>query len=413
MEQKNVFAGNPLIPGKRSKIDSGALEFLLLKDEAVRAKGGARVLPVFDGRPLVVSSRSPQGVVVWSLCWQSLDRFGSKFHSSLSLGSLSEEAVTVAEEELVKKKYDKLVYLGEKDDVPFFAIDFSGVSTADSGRDARAVTQKLAQDIASVFTPANASEKCAFIDLRTLMVAADVGSKPAKEEVAIAGHARALLEWHKQAQFCSRCGTKACPLEAGQRRECSNPVCKNKSYPRIDSVVIMLVIDKERDRVILGRQSRFVPRMWSCLAGFIEPGESLEEAVRRETREEVGIDVGQVIYHSSQPWPVGPSSMSCQLMVGFFAYATSFDIKVDGEELQDAQWFTRDSVRKALTYTDYKRAEEAASLKIYNICSREKAASDAYAEQSSPMYVPGPYAIAHSLIAAWANAAPDSLLSKV
>ncbi|KAL3701477.1 hypothetical protein R1sor_019499 [Riccia sorocarpa] len=412
MEQKNVFADNPLIPGKRSKIDSVALEFLLLKDEAVRAKGGARVLPVFDGRPLVVSSRSPQGSVTWSLCWQSLDRFGSEFHISLSLSSLSEEPVTVAEDELVKRKYDKLVYLGEKDDIPFFAIDVTGVGR-DSGQDARAAAQKLAREIAAVFAAANPTEKCGFIDLRTIMVAADFGSKPAKEEVAIAGHARALLEWHKQAQFCSRCGTKTFALEAGQRRECGNPVCKNKLYPRIDSVVIMLVIDKERDRVILGRQSRFVPRMWSCLAGFIEPGESLEEAVRRETREEVGVDVGQIIYHSSQPWPVGPASMACQLMVGFFAYATSFDIKVDGEELQDAQWFSRDAVRKALTYTDYKNAQEAASLKIYQMCSGEKAASEGYPEQSSPVYVPGPYAIAHSLIAAWVNGAPDSLLSKV
>ncbi|BBM96755.1 NAD+ diphosphatase [Marchantia polymorpha subsp. ruderalis] len=412
MELVNMFAGNPLIPGKRSVVDPRELEALLL------GHAGARALPVLDGRPLVAASRSAQGVVNWSLCWQNLEQFGSRF--PFGLGSLSGDSAEadLAEGELVRRKYDRVVYLGDQDGVPCFAIDVSKLlvgahgdaSTTAQGLDARASAQKLAQELAAVFSADNPGEKSAFIDLRTLMLAADWRNKQATEQVAIGGHARALLEWHKQAQFCGRCGTKTVATEAGQRRQCSNQSCKNKLYPRTDPVVIMLVIDKERDCVILARQSRFLPRMWSCLAGFIEAGESLEEAVRRETQEEVGINIDRIVYHSSQPWPVGPSSKSCELMVGFFAYATSFDIKVDGVELQDAQWFNRESVLKALTYTDYRNAQEASSLKVYQYCSGEKT-TDSFSE--APMYVPGPYAIAHNLIATWANVAPDSLLSKV
>ncbi|XP_048422920.1 nudix hydrolase 19, chloroplastic-like [Pyrus x bretschneideri] len=144
-----------------------------------------------------------------------------------------------------------------------------------------------------------------------------------------------LLEWHSISQFCGHCGEKTVPKEAWRRKQCSSGLCRKRVYPRVDPVVIMLVIDRENDRALLSRQSRFVPRMWSCLAGFIEPGESLEEAVRRETWEETGIEVGEVVYHSSQPWPVGPNSMPGQLMVGFFAYAKSLEINVDGEELDD------------------------------------------------------------------------------
>jgi len=173
-------------------------------------------------------------------------------------------------------------------------------------------------------------------------------------------------------------------------------------------VVIMLVIDKENDRALLSRQSRFVPRMWSCLAGFIEPGESLEEAVRRETWEETGIEVGQVIYHSSQPWPVGPNTMPCQLMVGFFAYAKSLEIHVDKQELEDAQWHSREDIKKALTFAEYEKAHRTNALKVNQMCKgAEKGQSIAEdfkvgGGEPVPMFVPGPFAIAHHLISAWA-----------
>ncbi|TQD97154.1 hypothetical protein C1H46_017243 [Malus baccata] len=173
-------------------------------------------------------------------------------------------------------------------------------------------------------------------------------------------------------------------------------------------VVIMLVIDRENDRALLSRQFRFVPRMWSCLAGFIEPGESLEEAVRRETWEETGIEVGEVVYHSSQPWPVGPSSMPCQLMVGFFAYAKSLEINVDKEELEDAQWHSREDVKRALTFAEYKKAQRTAATRVEQMCKgveKEQSLSADFNVESgelASMFIPGPFAIAHHLISSWA-----------
>ncbi|KAK7328379.1 hypothetical protein VNO77_22484 [Canavalia gladiata] len=234
--------------------------------------------------------------------------------------------------------------------------------------------------------------------------------------------ARALLEWHNISRFCGHCGEKTVPMEAGRRKQCLNESCKNRIYPRVDPVVIMLVIDQENDRALLSKQSRFVPRMWSCLAGFIEPGESLEEAVRRETWEETGIEVGEVVYHSSQPWPVGPNSMPCQLMVGFFAYAKSLEINVDKEELEDAQWHSREDVRKALTFAEYKKAQKTAAAKIEQMCKgvekTHSLAADFNVESGelAPMFVPGPFAIAHHLISSWAfpdqNVLDDECRSK-
>ncbi|CAH8304437.1 unnamed protein product [Eruca vesicaria subsp. sativa] len=152
------------------------------------------------------------------------------------------------------------------------------------------------------------SKKLCFVEVRTLMVTADWEDQQAMDELAIAGDMRALLEWHKVSHFYGACGGLTVPKEAGRRKQCSNEACGKRVYPRVDPVVIMLVIDRENDRALLSRQARFVPRMWSCLAGFIEPGESLEEAVRRETWEETGIEVREIVYHSSQPWPAESSA---------------------------------------------------------------------------------------------------------
>lgn len=248
-----------------------------------------------------------------------------------------------------------------------------------------------------------------FADLRTLMVATDLGDARAMRDLAIAGHARALLEWHFTSRFCGHCGSKTSPINAGRRKQCTNESCKKRVYPRVDPVVIMLVIDKENDRCLLSRQSRFVPRMWSCLAGFIEPGESLEEAVRRETWEEAGIEVGEVVYHSSQPWPVGPTNMPCQLMVGFFAFAKTLEIKVDKVELEEAQWHGREDVMKALTFAEYDKAQRTAAFKVNQMCKGveqgQNLSSDFNVESGelAPMFVPGPFAIAHHLISSWVH----------
>ncbi|KAG4390618.1 hypothetical protein AAZX31_05G008100 [Glycine max] len=152
-----------------------------------------------------------------------------------------------------------------------------------------------------------------------------------------------------------------------------------------------------------------IARLYTCLSGFTEPGESLEEAVRRETWEETGIEVGEVVYHSSQPWPVAPNSIPCQLMVGFFAYAKSLEITVDKTELEDAQWYSREDVRKALTFAKYKQAQRTAAEKVEQMCKglekNQSLASDLNVEsadeQHAPIVFPGPFAIAHHLISSW------------
>jgi NAD+ diphosphatase len=152
--------------------------------------------------------------------------------------------------------------------------------------------------------------------------------------------AKAMLHWHARHRFCANCGAPSGVAESGWRRDC--PACKTTHFPRTDPVVIMLAIDGER--CLLGRQSRFVAGMWSCLAGFVEPGETIEEAVRRETREEAGIRCGRVRYFATQPWPFPMS-----LMTGCHAEALSTEITVDRSELEDARWFDREEVALMLS----------------------------------------------------------------
>jgi len=160
-------------------------------------------------------------------------------------------------------------------------------------------------------------------DLRTIAT----GGLLPPEHLPPLAEAKAVLGWHARNRFCANCGTPSHPVDAGWRRDC--PACGTQHFPRTDPVVIMLAIDGER--CLLGRSPRFAPRMWSCLAGFVEPGETVEEAVRRETREEAGIVCGRVAYFASQPWPF-PTS----LMIGCHAAAVSTEITVDRTELEDA-----------------------------------------------------------------------------
>lgn len=154
-------------------------------------------------------------------------------------------------------------------------------------------------------------------------------------DIAMMGHGFSLLKWHENHRFCSRCGTQSAMTQGGYRRQC--PSCGATHFPRLDPVTIMLVTDGER--ILLGRQPQFLPGMYSCLAGFVEPGESLEEAVRREVLEEAGVTIGTVRYLSSQPWP-----FPYTLMVGCIAEALTTDIDMDVTELEDCRWFTRDEL---------------------------------------------------------------------
>jgi NAD+ diphosphatase len=168
-------------------------------------------------------------------------------------------------------------------------------------------------------------------DLRSIAVQ---GLVP-HEHLPPLAEAKALLAWHARHRFCPNCGTPSRSMQAGWRRDC--PECRAEHFPRTDPVVIMLTIDG--GRCLLGRSHRFVQNFWSCLAGFVEPGESIEDAVRRETVEEVGIACGRIAYFASQPWPFPMS-----LMIGCHAEALSAEITIDPVELLEARWFERDEV---------------------------------------------------------------------
>jgi NAD+ diphosphatase len=197
------------------------------------------------------------------------------------------------------------------------------------------------------------------IDLRSIAIQGLV----TPEHVAALAEAKAVLMWHARHRFCSNCGAPTNVVDAGWRRDC--PSCKVLHFPRTDPVVIMLAIDG--NNCLLGRQRRFGAGMWSCLAGFVEPGETIEEAVRRETLEEAGIPCGTVTYFASQPWPFPMS-----LMIGCHAQALANNIKVDLSELEDARWFPR---------------EEAAAMLAR--------------QHPEGLSTPPPFAIAYHIIRAW------------
>jgi NAD+ diphosphatase len=198
------------------------------------------------------------------------------------------------------------------------------------------------------------------LDLRSIAVQ---GLVP-EAELGLLAQAKALFNWHRTHGFCARCGAATYPAPSRLRRDC--PACAAQHFPRTDPVVIMLVT--RGDNCLLGRQARFVPGMYSCLAGFVSQGETIEDAVRREVVEEAGIRVERVRYLTSQPWPF-PSS----LMIGCLAKATSTEITIDATELEDAKWFTKAEARAALA-------------------------------GNGPFLVSPPFAISHTLLETWASA---------
>ena len=170
------------------------------------------------------------------------------------------------------------------------------------------------------------------VAVENLRAVAASGAVPARELSTIA-MAKSLVSWHQRHGFCANCGARTAMADGGWKRVC--PTCKTEHFPRTDPVVIMLVTSG--DKCLMGRQSQFPPTMWSCLAGFVEAAETIEQAVQREILEESGIHCTDVRYYMTQPWPY-PSS----LMIGCTARATTTDIVVDRNELEDARWFTRD-----------------------------------------------------------------------
>jgi len=192
----------------------------------------------------------------------------------------------------------------------------------------------------------------------------------ASGEAAILAEARSLLDWHARHRFCAQCGSPTRIASAGWKRRC--PECRASHFPRTDPVVIMLAVHGER--ALLGRNRRRPGARFSCLAGFVEPGETPEEAVRREVREEAGVRCGRVRYLAAQPWPF-PSS----LMIGFLTEALTEEITVDTEELAEARWFSREEIREMV-------ARAAAGI-----------------DDPSRPSLPAPIAIAHHICRRWSN----------
>ena len=232
-----------------------------------------------------------------------------------------------------------LIFLGLADGRAHFAIDAAGADVAPD------VDTEL-------------------IDVRALAPAIAPG------EAAILAEARSLLDWHARHRFCAQCGSPTRMAAAGWKRYC--PECRASHFPRTDPVVIMLAT--RGDRALLGHNRRRPGARFSCLAGFVEPGETPEEAVRREVREEAGVRCGRVRYLAAQPWPF-PSS----LMMGFLAEALTEEITVDTEELAEARWFSRDEVREMV--------------------ARAVAGPD----DPSQVSLPSPIAIAHHICRRWSS----------
>jgi NAD+ diphosphatase len=270
----------------------------------------SRMLPLYDLKPVIREPHRP------ALEWQEL----APWRETIDAGAT-------------------LVFLGIADGRAHFTID---ASAAGSPLDPSAEN----------------------VDVRSLSPQIAAG------EAAILAEARSLIDWHARHRFCARCGSPTDMSSAGWTRRC--PECRAHHYPRSDPVTIMLVVRGER--ALLGRNKRRPGLRFSCLAGFMEPGETPEEAVRREVREESGVRVGQVKYLAAQPWPF-PST----LMMGFLAEGISEEITIDPEELAEARWFERDEIRAMV--------------------ARAAAGED----DPSRVSLPQPLAIAHQICRRWSN----------
>ena len=290
----HTFAGNPLDRAANTRREPEELKRLIDLPESC-------FLPLWNLRALVTSDDASR------LAWQRLD--------------------------------DLTAFAGENPDFVFLGLQED--SSEDGG-------PRFAAGIKGEEDPATSG---VMAGRGTFEEARPLASRLPAHEAAILAQARALVDWHDRHGYCAVCGAPTKLGEAGYQRTCQSEACKALHFPRTDPVVIMLITRGER--CLLGRNSRFpTHKRYSALAGFVEPGESIEEAVRREVFEEAGIVVGRVSYHSSQPWPF-PST----LMIGCVGEAESEEINVDPAELQDGLWLTREDLRSCFESSDHLSAD--------------------------------------------------------
>lgn len=226
-------------------------------------------------------------------------------------------AVWLSTEELAPDEEEALIFLGMVDNQPCFALDL------------QAEDPRLAQ----------LSNYGRFTELRS------IGPVMADQDASVLSYARGMCHWHRRHAFCGACGHRTTPVQGGHVRQCTNADCGIHHFPRTDPAIIVLVNDREH--CLLGRKPEWPEGRFSTIAGFVEPGEAVEQAVVREVYEETGVRVAEVSYHSSQPWPF-PGSV----MLGFHASASgSLKIELLDGELEDARWFSRRDVAQALNRT--------------------------------------------------------------
>jgi NAD+ diphosphatase len=242
------------------------------------AQEGSRVIPVWNSRSFVSGEEEPRA-------------------ASLAVDMIPE----------ARRSINDLILLGRFNEANFFALEVESVDPPQMLAGAR------------------------FEDLRV------VASLLPPDEAGLLGYARALLSWRRRNRFCGSCGNPTSPAKGGHVLVCTNPACRHETFPRLDPAIIVLISDGPR--ALLGRQASWPVGRYSTIAGFVEPGESLEDAVAREVLEETGVEVDAIEYHSSQPWPF-PAS----LMLGFTAHAVTQEVQLRDQELEDARWFTRDQI---------------------------------------------------------------------
>jgi len=272
MQIRNVFAGPYLERASHLRADPAWFGSALADERS-------RIVPVWNSRNLIADS-GPDGAP--------------------GPGAILLELKQIAE----RCGGGELILLGRYRDSPVFACEIDSSEPPELMHGAR------------------------FEDLRR------VASLLSAEEAGLLGYARALVTWRRRHLYCGSCGAITTPAKSGHVRVCTNPACRHENFPRVDPAIIVLVSDEER--VLLGRQAAWPEGRYSTIAGFVEPGESLEDAVAREVLEETGVIVEAIEYHSSQPWPF-PSS----LMLGFTARAMTQEVELRDQELEDARWFTR------------------------------------------------------------------------